>query len=137
MTPVNEANYAATVATSKGKVTLVNFWATWCVPCRKEMPALVKMAAKLESKGFALVTISGDDAEAEGAAKQFLQTNGVKGATYIRKAKDEDKFIGLVDAKWNGALPALFLYDRKGVKVKAWYGETSLAEVEAEVNKRL
>ena len=135
--PVNEANYATTVAASKGKVVLVNFWATWCVPCRKEMPALVKLAAKLEAKGFALVTISGDDAEAEGAAKSFLETHGVKGSTYIRKAKDEDKFIGLVDPKWNGALPALFLYDRKGAKVKAWFGESSLSEVEAEINKKL
>ena len=95
------------------------------------------MAARLESRGFAFVAISGDDAEAEGQVKTFLQSSGLKGAAYIRKAKDDDKFIGLVDSKWNGALPALFLYDRKGVKVKAWYGETSLAEVEAEVNKRL
>ena len=137
LSPVHEGNYAATVAASKGKVVLVNFWATWCVPCRKEMPELAKMAARLEAKGFAFVSISGDDPEAEGQAKTFLQTSGVKGATYIRKAKDDDKFIGIVDPKWNGALPALFLYDRKGVKVKAWYGETSLAEVEAEVNKRL
>ncbi len=137
LSPVNEGNYASTVAASKGKVVLVNFWATWCVPCRKEIPALAKMAARLEGKGFSFVTISGDDGEAEGQAKTFLQTSGVKGATYIRKAKDEDKFIGLVDPKWNGALPALFLYDRKGVKIKAWYGETALTEVEAEVNKRL
>ena len=137
LSPVSEGNYAATVAAGKGKVVLVNFWATWCVPCRKEMPSLVKMAARLETKGFSLVTISGDDAEAEAKAKTFLQSIGVKGSAYIRKAKDEDKFIGLVDPKWNGALPALFLYDRKGAKVKAWYGETSLDEVEAEVNKRL
>ena len=132
---VNEANYASTVAANKGKVVLVNFWATWCVPCRKEMPALVKMAARLESKGFALVTISGDEAEAENEARKFLIANAVKPPTYIRKAKDDDKFITLVDAKWNGSLPTLFLYDRKGVKVKAWYGETSLDVVEAQITK--
>ena len=134
---INESNYASTVAAVKGKVVLVNFWATWCVPCRKEMPELVKLAAKLESKGFVFVTISGDEAEAESAARKFLTANAVKPPTYIRKAKDDDKFITLVDPKWNGSLPALFLYDRKGLKVKAWYGETALAAVEAEINKRL
>ncbi len=80
---VSEANYASTVAANKGKVVLVNFWATWCVPCRKEMPALVKMAARLESKGFTLVTISGDEAEAENEARKFLIANAVKPPTYI------------------------------------------------------
>ncbi len=134
---INESNYASTVAGAKGKVVLVNFWATWCVPCRKEMPELVKLAAKLEAKGFVFVTISGDEAEAEAAARKFLTANSVKAPTYIRKAKDDDKFITLVDPKWNGSLPALFLYDRKGVKVKAWYGETALEAVEAEISKRL
>lgn len=134
---INESNYASTVAAAKGKVVLVNFWATWCVPCRKEMPELVKLAAKLEAKGFVLVTISGDEAEAEAAARKFLTANAVKPPTYIRKANDDDKFITLVDPKWNGSLPALFLYDRKGVKVKAWYGETALEAVEAEISKRL
>ncbi len=134
---INESNYASTVAAAKGKVVLVNFWATWCVPCRKEMPELVKLAAKLEAKGFVFVTISGDEPEAEAAARKFLTANAVKPPTYIRKANDDDKFITLVDPKWNGSLPALFLYDRKGVKVKAWYGETALEAVEAEISKRL
>ena len=136
LVPVNEANYASTVGAAKGKVVLVAFWATWCVPCRKEMPDLVKMAARLESKGFKLMTISADEPEAEAAAKKFLVASGVAGTSYWRKAKDDDKFIVLVDAKWSGALPALFLYDRKGAKVKAWFGETPLNVVEAEIGKR-
>lgn len=137
LVPVNEANYASTIGAAKGQVVLVAFWATWCVPCRKEMPELVKMAARLDAKGFRLMTVSADEPEAEAAAKKFLAASGVKGASYWRKAKDDDKFIALVDVKWSGALPALFLYDRKGNKVKAWFGETPLSVVEAEVGKRL
>lgn len=136
LVPVNEANYAATVGASKGKVVLVAFWATWCVPCRKEMPELAKMATRLNAKGFKLLTISIDEAEAEAAAKKFLTASGVGSPTYWRKAKDDDKFIALVDGKWSGALPALFLYDRKGAKVKSWIGETPLSAVEAEIGKR-
>ncbi len=135
--PVHEGNYASTMAASKGKVVLVSFWATWCVPCRKELPELVKMAAKWEPKGLALVTVSGDEPEMEEAAKKFLRTTGVKAPTYIRKANNDDKFIQLVDPKWSGVFPALILYDRKGARVKSWFGETAVSEVETEVRKRL
>ena len=54
-----------------------------------------------------------------------------------KNAKDDDKFINLVDPKWSGALPALFLYDRTGRKVKMFVGETPMKELEAAVSKLL
>lgn len=135
--PVDESGYAKLVAASKGKVTLVNFWATYCVPCRKEMPQLVALAAKLRARGFQFVTISADEPEQQAAAGMFLDKNQVPAPAYIRKAKDDDKFTVEVDPKWNGALPASFLYDRQGRKVKAFYGEANLALVTAAIEKLL
>lgn len=137
LTPLDEAGYQRTVASGKGKVVLVDFWATYCKPCRAETPALVALESKLRAKGFQLVTVSADEAEQEAAAAKFIAGFKVPGPAYIRKAKDDDKFINSVDPKWNGALPALFLYDRAGKKVKAWFGETSTKEVEAAVSKLL
>ena len=65
LTKINETGYAKMIASNKGKVLLVDFWATWCVPCRKEMPELVKLEAKLKAKGLTLVTISADDLDNE------------------------------------------------------------------------
>ena len=135
--PVDEAGYAKVVAASKGKVVLVNFWATYCVPCRKEMPQLVALEAKLRARGFQFVTISADEPEQQGAAGAFLDKIKVPSPTYIRKAKDDDKFVALVDQKWNGALPALFLYDRQGRKVKSFFGEANLSVVTAAIEKLL
>lgn len=135
--PVDEPGYAKLVAASKGKVTLINFWATYCVPCRKEMPQLVALEARLRAKGFQLVTVSADESEQLGAAKLFLDKVKLVTPAYIRKAKDDDKFIGLIDPKWDGALPASFLYDRQGRKVKSFFGEVDLKMVTAAIEKLL
>lgn len=135
--PLDEAMFAKTVAAAKGKVLLVNFWATWCEPCRKEMPELAKMAAALGPKGFSLVTISADDPDDEKNAIVFLQKAAIQGPAYLKKVKNDDKFIVSIDPKWSGALPALVLYDKTGKKVKTFVGETPLATVKAEVQKLL
>jgi thiol-disulfide isomerase/thioredoxin len=137
LTPLDETSYPKTVAAQKGKVVLVNFWATWCVPCRAEMPALAKMQARLKPKGFTLVTVSADEPEQQAQASEFLAKYGIPGPAYLKVAKDDDKFINAIDPKWSGALPALVIYDRSGKKVKVFVGETNLAEVEAVIAKLL
>jgi thiol-disulfide isomerase/thioredoxin len=135
--PVDEAGYAKLVAAHKGKVVLVNFWATWCVPCRAEMPELVKLEQKLRARGFDLITISADQPEQEGAAAKVLKDFKVPGPAYLKKPVDDDKFINSIDPKWGGALPGLFLYDRTGKKVRSFIGETPMKDVEAAIEKLL
>ncbi len=138
LTPVDQASYPRVIAGHHGKVVLVNFWATWCVPCRKEMPQLVQLSRKLAARGFDLVMISADEAEQQSAAVKLLADNRAGGANYLLKAADNDKFYPAVDAKWfSGELPALFLYDRSGKKVRAFFGETSIADLEAAITKLL
>jgi thiol-disulfide isomerase/thioredoxin len=134
---VDEIAYPKTVALKKGKVVLVNFWATWCEPCRKEMPELSKMYNALKAKGLELITISADEPEDEKAAIAFLAKAGIGDPAYLKQAKNDDKFISGIDAKWSGALPALILYDKTGKKVKVWIGETDLKQLEAEIRKLL
>src|SRR4051812_29938721 len=131
LTPVDETSYKNVVRGGAGKVTLVDFWATWCAPCRKEMPQIGKLEAQLRDKGFRLVTISADEPEAERAAVEFLKTSGISSTAYIRNAKDDDAFIRAVDPKWAGTLPAMFLYDRQGKLVKSFTGETDIKTIDA------
>ena len=137
LAPVNEASFPKLVAANRGKVVLVDFWATWCVPCRKEMPELVKLAARLRANGVQLITISADEPENQSEAESFLAQYNVPEPAYIRRANDDDKFINSIDPKWSGALPALFIYDKSGRKVRMFVGETSIKDVEAAVNKLL
>src|SRR5437016_10711584 len=137
LTPLDETGYAKLVASHKGKVLLVDFWATWCKPCRAETPAIVKMASQLAARGLDVVAISADEPEQEAAGLKFLRDNQVPGIPYLKRAADDDKFAALVDPKWNGALPALMLYDRTGKKVRAFVGETLTKDIEAAILKLL
>ena len=137
LSPVDDNGYQTVLKSNRGKVTLVDFWATWCAPCRKEMPLVLKLENRLREKGFQLVTISADEPEQEGAAVAFLKKSGIAWPAYLRRAKDDDKFISSVDPKWSGALPAMFLYDRQGKLVKSFTGEADIAALEAAIRKLL
>jgi thiol-disulfide isomerase/thioredoxin len=64
------------VADLKGQVVVVNFWATWCAPCKEEMPALAKLAKDYAEKGVKVVPISVDRVQDAQAAKDFLKQSG-------------------------------------------------------------
>ena len=135
--PVDEASYPQAIAGQRGKVVLVDFWATWCGGCVEEMPRIVGLEGKYRSRGLRLITVSCDEPEDAAKAQQFLQKNGVLSPAYIKRAKNDEKFINSVDPKWTGALPGLFLYDRGGRLVKAFIGETDMEALERAVREIL
>lgn len=136
-TPVTEASLGKMIAAHKGKIVLLDFWATWCVPCRAEMPQLVKLSEKLRARGLDLVTVSTDAPEQEAAAFKLLMQNSIAAPFYLKKAADDDKFYEAVDGKWSGEMPAMFLYDRSGKRVRSFLGETPVKDIEAAIQKLL
>ncbi len=71
-------NQTQTLSQYKGKVVLVNFWATWCGPCKVEMPHLEAMYEELGAKGFVVLGISADDARSSSAVKPTAISLGLK-----------------------------------------------------------
>lgn len=128
--PLDEAGFRRMVAGHHGKILLVDFWATWCAPCREEMPKLIALCAAQKRKGVDLVAISCDEPEQELSAAQFADKQGAPAPRYVRHAKSDDDFINAIDPKWSGALPALFLFDRNGKQVRSFFGETDMKLLE-------
>ncbi len=135
--PIDETGFQKLVDSHKGKVVVYDFWATWCAPCRAELPQLALLQDKLRARGVEIVTISADDQEHKAAAEKFIQMFRVDGPGYRKQAGDDDRFINAIDPKWSGALPALFLYDRAGHKVRSFIGETDMAALERAISKLL
>jgi thiol-disulfide isomerase/thioredoxin len=133
--PLDEAAFRSMVAAHHGSVLLVDFWATWCAPCREEMPRLISFYGTHGGKSFDLVTISCDEPEQESLALQFLSGQRAPRPFYIRRAKNDDNFINSIDPAWSGALPALFLFDRNGKQAQTFVGETDIKAVEAAVER--
>jgi thiol-disulfide isomerase/thioredoxin len=136
LSPIDEAGFRRLVSAHRGRILLVDFWATWCAPCREEMPKLVALHSRY-AKETDFITISCDEPEAASQAASFVASKDTPMPRYIRRASDDDQFINAVDPKWSGALPALFLFDRSGRQVKSFIGETDMTQLEAALKKLL
>ncbi len=103
------------VAGRKGRVLLVNFWATWCEPCREEMPDLVAAAKKFPSKDLAVVLVSLDSQKTgPSQVPKFLKEKKVPFVSWLAKSRDPQVFIDTVDRTWDGSLPYTLIYGRDG-----------------------
>ena len=102
------------VAAKKGRVVLVNFWATWCEPCREEMPALVAAAKGFPVKDVAVALVSTDSLKKTPDVQKFLASQKIPFVCWQAKSTDPQRFIEAVDKTWNGAVPYTLVYDRKG-----------------------
>ncbi|HEY4743975.1 MAG TPA: TlpA disulfide reductase family protein [Desulfuromonadaceae bacterium] len=99
----------------KGKVVLLNFWATWCPPCRSEIPSMMKLNAAMAGKPFQMVAISIDEG-GRPAIESFFQTSGFTLPTYIDPDNRAAKTYGIT------GVPETFVIDKQGVIVKKVIG---------------
>ena len=101
---------------AKGQVTLINIWATWCVPCRAEMPAMEKLYQELGPKGLKIVAVSIDEGDAR-TVQQFVQELGLSFEILHDQSGDIQRVYQTT------GVPESFLLDKNGVIVKKVIGE--------------
>ena len=122
----------------KGRVVLVNFWATWCVPCREEFPDLVRLQKDLGPRGLTIIGISTDFSGQTAAVEAFLAAAKPNFPNYRKKAGgDEGAFIEAVDHGWGGELPFSVLYGPDGRKLRALSGKHTYAQYREEILKAI
>jgi cytochrome c biogenesis protein CcmG/thiol:disulfide interchange protein DsbE len=114
----------------RGKVVLLNFWATWCGPCKIEMPWFVELQNQYASQGLQILGVAMDDASKEDIGK-FAKEMGVNYPILIGKESVGDQYGGVP------ALPESFLISRDGKIVDKIIGLRGKAEIEDSVKKAL
>lgn len=115
----------------RGKVVLVNFWATWCGPCKMEMPDLVALQNKYGPRGFTIVGVSTDDYSSPASLQPFVQSQGLNYPVLLAEAGLQQKYGGVEN------IPASFLIDRQGNVVKSVEGATDQAALAPEIEALL
>ena len=109
-----------------GQVVMLNFWATWCPPCRREIPALIELQDAYKDKGFSIIGVSIDTKE------QVIDFTDPMGVNYPLLIADQEG-IAIAKAYGNrlGVLPYTVFIDRKGKIVKTHRNELTFKEAES------
>ena len=118
----------------RGKLVMLNFWATWCVPCREEMPTMERLYQEFKNRGFVIVAVNVKDKKTDAL-------------TFIKELKltypvvfDPEGEVGLLYGAW--ALPATYLIGPKGEGLARmwgpadWYSPGARAVIQALLNQR-
>ena len=143
LSAVDRAGYDAAIAKHRGKVVLVDFWATWCLPCVEQLPHTLELGQQMADRGLAVVTVSCDEPTESDRVAKFLSTKQAGGATNLisqfggsPQTMDEFEIA-------SGAVPFYKLYDRAG-RLRQTFGidpaakkQFTPADIEAAVEKLL
>jgi thiol-disulfide isomerase/thioredoxin len=119
------------IKAQRGKVVVVNFWATWCAPCVAELPALARVQKQFAKRGMSLILVSADEPSSRAQVSKTLAQRGHNKSFLIQG--DMVKFFDRFDPKFKGAvaLPRTYIYNRKGAQVKAIESDHTQAEFAA------
>lgn len=113
----------------KGKSVLINFWGTWCEPCKREMPAIEDAYNHYKEKGFEVILVN--IRESDVVVDSFLNSNNINLPTFL------DKQGAVMDAYGVGQMPSSFFIDDKGIVKIIYEGEMSREQIDTWITEVL
>jgi thiol-disulfide isomerase/thioredoxin len=127
---IDKEGFRQVLEKHRGKPVLVNFWATWCEPCRDEYPMINELARIYAPQGLVVLAVSLDEDTDVHLVRQFLARIKPGFPSFRKKPGKDEEFINSVQATWSGAIPATFFYDREGRLAGSLVGEHKRPEFE-------
>lgn len=117
---------------SDDKTYVINFWATWCAPCIKELPYFEKLNADYQNVEVVLVSLDFPHVY-EKKLKPFIIKKGLKSKVIALNDPNENEWINKIDASWSGSIPATIIYKKDNRKF--FERSFTFEELENEVNQ--
>lgn len=125
-------------ASNKDTIYIVNFWATWCTPCVKELPVFNSLSKRYEGKAVKIILMSFDFKEAyPETLRQFIKKKGLQPEVVWMNETSADTFIPNIDERWHGALPATLVISAKNKIKHLWEGTVTEKGITDIVDKQL
>jgi thiol-disulfide isomerase/thioredoxin len=112
----------------RGKVVVLNFWATWCKPCREEMPILVSLDHRYRERGVQFIAASADDKSTRRKVPDFARRQRIRFPVWLGATTDDLERFGLGDS-----LPSTVVIDRNGAVAGRILGMVSNADLQARI----
>lgn len=134
---LDEAALTKLVKNDDGKLLLINVWATWCAPCKAELPEFLTMHRMYRHRELQVVTISIDDPDEQAAALKVLQDKKMSTTNYISKIATQDKLAEILDKEWQGPLPYTVLIGPGGKVLYRKQNSIEPLEIRTEIVKVL
>lgn len=134
--PIDARGVLALARDGRARVTVVNVWASWCMPCRQEFPELLAAAEAHRADGVRLLLVSTDFEEQVSDVRRFLAKNAVRDTAFLKHDGDQT-FIDTINPEWTGTIPATFVYDASGRRVAFWEGRADRARFESAIQQAL
>lgn len=133
---VSAEEFRAILQKERGQVLILNFWATWCVPCLREVPDLLALESEMKRQGVKLIGVAVDD-PSPGAVQvdRFRQKYFPTFVTYARQGMEMDELASVVDPAWNEVVPTTYILNRQGKVVARIQGKKSREEFRAAIAK--
>ncbi len=117
-----------------GKIQVINFWATWCAPCIKELPLFEQMNASRNDVKVSLVSIDLDLDPNPDKVYRFIDRKKLKSTVYILDERDPNTWIDKIDKSWSGAIPATLVVNLENGKRKFVEKELKEGDLEDIIN---
>lgn len=118
----------------KGRILFLNVWATWCAPCREEFPSIVKLSNEFKDVEFVGISVDFPE-EVDTKIIPFLKSNKSTFTNYVNSFESDEELINTLNEKWNGAIPATFIFDKKGKLLFFIEGKKSYEEFKKYIEK--
>lgn len=116
---INKDSLSNILTDNKGKVIFINVWATWCEPCVKEFPDIVKIYNEYKNKNISFLSLSVDlKSDIDSVVIPFLKKQSAGLPVYLVDEKSSEAVINYLNPEWSGAIPVTIIYDKKGRREK-------------------